>query len=147
MVAYLANALRPYVPRKWPCTDSSNLKNSTPHVTLRAPLVIIANAILRVTGYNQFTRRLVPQISPTSLHSLALGPVGIYEVLCHKSENHFDVKDMCGTKVTDYRKITEHDWNKRAVMGSFFDLNKIEEICKAHGLTFRERLVCLFALS
>ncbi|KAF9429102.1 hypothetical protein BGZ76_001818 [Entomortierella beljakovae] len=139
VVAYLANALRPYVPRKRPCTNSPNLKSSIPYVTLRAPLVIIANAILRVTGYNKFTRRLVPQISPASLHSLALGPVGIYEVLCHKSENHFDVK-ACGTMVTDYRKITDNDQNKKAVLGSFFDVKKIEEICKAHGLAFRNRI-------
>ncbi|KAF9201042.1 hypothetical protein BGZ49_008726 [Haplosporangium sp. Z 27] len=140
VVADLANALRPYIPRKRPSTDSPNLQNSISHVTLRAPLAIITNTILRATGYSHFTRRMTPQISPASLHGLALGPVGIYEVLCHRSENHFDVRDMCGSMVTDYRKITLHSQNRKAILGSFFDLNKIKEICKAHGLTFRDRI-------
>ena len=51
VVATLANLLRPYVPKR-----RSALQGSVPHVALRAPLVLIANAVLRATGYHKFTR-------------------------------------------------------------------------------------------
>ncbi|KAF9079434.1 hypothetical protein BGX27_006453, partial [Mortierella sp. AM989] len=138
VVALLANALRPYVPHKRKTPDSSALQKAIPHIALRAPLVLIANSVMLATGYSQFTRRISPQISPASVHGMSLNPVGIYETLCKSTENHFDVRDMDGRMITDYRNITKYQPNRRKVMGSFFDLNKIDEICGAHGLTFRD---------
>lgn len=139
VIALLANALRHYVPKKQKKSDSLALQNAIPHVTLRAPLALIANVILRATGYSHFTRVISPEISPASLHALSLNPVGIYEVLCNRMENHFDVTDTEGKVLSDRTVITKCPENKRKVIGSFFDLRKIDDVCDAHGLTFRNR--------
>ncbi|KAF9943605.1 hypothetical protein BGZ65_000674, partial [Modicella reniformis] len=53
-----------------------------PHVALRAPIEVIANSVLRVGSKH-------PQ--PRS---------GLYEVLCSKEANQFDVKDAFGESLT-----------------------------------------------
>ncbi|KAF9358967.1 hypothetical protein BGX26_000509 [Mortierella sp. AD094] len=140
IVAKLANWLRPYVPKRRP-SDGQKTQASIPHVALRAPIVLIANTILRATGYHEFTRRLAPQISTSSSHGIALGAVGIYECLCSNLKRQFDVMDVDGNPLTSYRQITAQPLNKRAVFGAFFDLKKIDSVCRSHGLEFRNRIV------
>ncbi|KAF9106577.1 hypothetical protein BGX27_009105, partial [Mortierella sp. AM989] len=103
----LANALRPYVPKRRPGKDGQHSQPPLPHVALRCPIVMIANSVLRATGYSQYAR----QISPTTF---------ISEI--HAFTKCFDPN------------------NKRAVIGAFFDLQKIDAICKSHGLEFRNSL-------
>ncbi|KAF8962934.1 hypothetical protein BGZ46_001095, partial [Entomortierella lignicola] len=141
VVALLANELRPYVPQKRNLPESSALKNALPHLTLRAPLALIANSVMLATGYGQFTQRISPHISPAFIHGLSLNPVGIYETLCQNTENHFDITNMDGRMIADYKNITKCQANRRAVMSSLFNLKKIDEICYAHGLTFRDSVV------
>ncbi|KAF8951852.1 hypothetical protein BGZ46_003774, partial [Entomortierella lignicola] len=50
VVADLANRLRPYVPKQWVRSDGKGFRNHSPHVALRAPLVLLANTVLRATG-------------------------------------------------------------------------------------------------
>ncbi|KAF9983812.1 hypothetical protein BGZ75_004727 [Mortierella antarctica] len=89
VVAHVANTLRPYIPKSWvkgeqddSDTPSSKTKPHTPHITLRAP-----------AGYPQFNRRVSPQVSPAALHGLLLSASGLYEVLCPKEANDFDILD------------------------------------------------------
>ncbi|KAF8946740.1 hypothetical protein BGZ46_005697, partial [Entomortierella lignicola] len=124
VVAKLVNILRPYIPKRRPGRDGEKSQQSIPHVALRAPLVLLANSVLRASGYHEFTRRLAPQVSAASLHALPLGAVGLYEVLCPSSEKRFDVKDVDDAPLTSYRSITAQPANKRAIFGSFFDLMK-----------------------
>ncbi|KAF9969632.1 hypothetical protein BGZ75_002709, partial [Mortierella antarctica] len=76
VVAHIANVLRPYVPRRRPSTDGNKSKASIGHVCLRAPLVLIANTVLQMTGYVDFTRRISPQISIGKPHALSFGASG-----------------------------------------------------------------------
>jgi hypothetical protein len=131
VVAMLANSLRPYVPKR-----QSSVKGSLAHVALRAPIVHIANAVLRVAGYHKFTREFSPSTSPSSTHGLLLGARGMYEVFCSKEENQFDVRDSEGKTLTNGDKATK---GKRDLFGAFFDLAKVDSICKMHGLKFANR--------
>ncbi|KAF9093787.1 hypothetical protein BGX27_001569, partial [Mortierella sp. AM989] len=140
VVATLANSLRPFIPKRRLGRNGQRTQPSIPHVALRAPLVIIANTVLQLTGYNQFTRRITPQVSAGSLHGLALGAVGMYEVFCARSPGRFDVKDIEGKPLTGYRNITRFPANKKAVFGAFLDMTKVHRICEDHGLEFADRI-------
>ncbi|KAF9575456.1 hypothetical protein EC968_003061 [Mortierella alpina] len=138
VVLKIGKLLGPFVPKRRPATDGRKTRNSIAHVVLRVPLAVIANTVLRLTGYSEFTRRLSPHISVGSLHALNLGAVGVYEVLSG-SDGLFDIKDHHGSYLTNRKLITEDPRNKRAVFGSFLDLYRIDQICANHGLVFRER--------
>ncbi|KAF9577684.1 hypothetical protein BGW38_006953, partial [Lunasporangiospora selenospora] len=140
VVAKLANALRPYVAKRRigkEGTSQGGTRAPLAHATLLAPMSIIANAILRAAGYAQSTRLLSPQISPSSTHALLLGAKGIYEVLCAKTPGHFDIKDSEGSPLKSGEKAPHH---KDAVFGAFFDLEKVQRLCRKHGLRFAHRV-------
>jgi len=139
VVAALANCLRPFIPKRRPRSDGKGYQDSLAHVALRAPIVLIANHVLRATGYTDFTRRISPQASSASLHGLQLGAVGLFETLCSKNEGRFDVHDKRGQKLTNYMTIQSSPENKRVMFESFFDMDKVESICNDHGLKFRNR--------
>jgi len=138
VVAEIVNLLRPYVPKRRPNPDQSGNKTLQPiaHVTLSAPIVIIANAVLRALGYPEFTRIISPQVSPSSSHALLLNSRGLYECLCSQEALRFDIKDKNGLPLTIANEATR---NKAVVFASFFDIGKIEEMCHAHGLRFAHR--------
>ncbi|KAF9557979.1 hypothetical protein EC968_007327 [Mortierella alpina] len=144
VVAHLVNTMRPYVPKRWvkneqdgSDTPSAKTKPHTPHITLRAPFVFLANAFLRAAGYPQFIRRVAPQVSPAALHGLLLSASAIYEVLCSREANHFDILDSDGLPLTQVSLVPRH---KEAVFGAFFNLERINELCHAHGIRFANRL-------
>lgn len=139
VVAQLANALRHFVPKRRPREDGLGFQGSLPCMVLRAPLVLIANTILAATGYTRFTRRIAPQISPADMHGLHLGAVGVYETLCSENERQFDILDKNGLPLVNRANVTAIPGNKDAVFASIFDLNKIKNICKTHGLEFHDR--------
>ncbi|KAI8356335.1 hypothetical protein B0O80DRAFT_24618 [Mortierella sp. GBAus27b] len=132
-VIKLANVLRPFVPKK----DSDN--DMVAHVALRAPIAVIANSVLRTTGYSKFTRRISPSMSASALHSLGLNAVGLYESLCSKGTDQFDVKDSRGNPLSDVAKVTTDD-NKKAIFEAFFDLELVLRVCIEYGLDFQYRV-------
>ncbi|KAF9970392.1 hypothetical protein BGZ75_002297, partial [Mortierella antarctica] len=99
VVAHIANVLRPYIPRRRPGTEEDKSRTSLAHVCLRAPLAIIANTVLRMTGYVDFTRKISPQISTGRPHALSIGATGIYEVLCSE-KGGFSIEDSHGNQIT-----------------------------------------------
>ncbi|KAF9349502.1 hypothetical protein BGX26_012198 [Mortierella sp. AD094] len=72
-VSNLAKVLRPYVPKRWPRSDASGLRKHSPHVALRAPIVLIVNAVLQAASYPEFCRKNSLQVSPSTLYGLQLG--------------------------------------------------------------------------
>jgi hypothetical protein len=130
VVADLANKLRPYIPKRVRREDGIGWKEPTPHVSLRAPLVVIANTVLRSTGYCNFTRRVAPHVSPAALHGLHLGATGLYETF-----SQFEIT-VDGQPLTARRKVSG---NERSVFASFFDINAIDRICMKYKLDFRNR--------
>ena len=127
VVARLANLLRPFVPKRRSSSDGS-----LPHITLRVPIVLIANAVLRATGYHHFMRIVCPQISPASLQGLILGARGLYEVFCARTPHQFDVVGVDNTQITDGHNVTRVKGNRKRVFEAFFDLSAVEDICKKH---------------
>ncbi|CAO3565989.1 unnamed protein product [Mortierella alpina] len=140
VVVKLANLFRPYAPKRRPTLEGTKTEKPLAHVALRAPFVMIGNAILRASGYPDFTRRIAPQISSGSTHALHLGAVGVYEVLCSEEEGQFDIQDSDGNRITSVKAVTSPPSNKDAVLGSFFDLNEVTRICRKHGLKFAQRI-------
>lgn len=141
VVLKIGNALRPFIPKRRPGDGDGKTRAPLEHLVLRAPLVLIANTVLRLTGYRDFTRRLSPQITTGTPHALSLGGVGIYEVLSGK-DGSFDIKIDNSAKeeyLTSYRSVTTNPANKRVAMGAFFDLAVIDKICKDHALKFYNR--------
>jgi hypothetical protein len=139
-VVRLANALSPYVPKRIQ-GQSGKPKAPTPHIALKAPIVIIANQVLRATGYHHFTRLMAPQVSPSSTHALHLGAVGFYEVFSSRHDKKFTVFDVANNPITNNASVTGVPGNKRSVIGGFFDLRKVDSICRNHGLDFADRYV------
>ncbi|KAG0209409.1 hypothetical protein BGX31_002132, partial [Mortierella sp. GBA43] len=140
IVARLANQLRPFIPKRRPKPGANGTEESLPHVVLRLPVVLISNAVLRLSGYHDFTRSIAPEISPSSLHGLALGSIGLYEVLGSSGPNNFDIS-FEGSPITKRPQVSSKPGIKRAIMGAFFDLKKIDNICHEHGMEFSSRIV------
>ena len=139
VVKTLANQLRPFMPRRWRTEDGDAYRAHTPHVVLRSPIVVLANAVLRATGHLDFARRIAPHVSAGDVHSLQLGPMQLFEALCSSEENHFDINDINGNPLTNVGNITSPKENKDAVFGAFFDIPKLNQICRAHGICFGNR--------
>ncbi|KAF9974237.1 hypothetical protein BGZ75_000912, partial [Mortierella antarctica] len=140
VVAELANLFRPYTPKRRPAQEGSKTEKSLAHVALRAPFVLIGNAILRASGYPEFTRKIAPQISAGSVHAMQLGPVGFYEAFCSENENQFDIQDSTGNRITSVKAVTSPPSNKEIVLESFLDMVAVKRICRRHGLTFANRV-------
>ncbi|KAF9559817.1 hypothetical protein EC968_006474 [Mortierella alpina] len=141
VVAYIANVLRPYIPKRRPGDAGNKTRPSLEHAVLRAPLVLISNTILRLTHYSDFTRRISPQISTGIPHALSLGAVGIYEVLSGQ-RGCFQIKIDNSPQeevLTSYRAVTTNPTNKRVAIGAFFDLDVIDNLCKDYGIQFYNR--------
>ncbi|KAG0001545.1 hypothetical protein BGZ65_003391 [Modicella reniformis] len=136
VVVMIVNSLGLFVPKRQPKSDESGTQESIPHVALRSPLAFIANTILRATGYQNFTRRVAPGIATGSEHGMAMGATGIYKVFCSKAAGHFDINDFTGAPLTNVTKAVSPPENKNAVFGSFFDMDLIDRICRAHGSRF-----------
>ncbi|KAF9987644.1 hypothetical protein BGZ75_000291 [Mortierella antarctica] len=129
-VADLVNILRPYVPKRRVDPQTNRSKASLPHIALRAPFVLIANTILQAAGYSEFTRRMVPKSAPSSLHAIALGGTGMYEVFCAETPGHFDVKGADRAALRNYKNVTVVPVNKPAMFEQFFDMQKIDDACQ-----------------
>ncbi|KAF9571256.1 hypothetical protein EC968_000799 [Mortierella alpina] len=140
VVAELANLFRPYVPKRRPALEGTKTDKPLAHVALRAPFILIGNAILRASGYPEFTRKIAPQISTGSVHALHLGAVGFYEDFCSENENQFDIQDTDGNPITSVKAVTSPPAHKDVVLGSFLDMGEVARICRKHGLKFAQRI-------
>ncbi|KAI8345405.1 hypothetical protein B0O80DRAFT_474073 [Mortierella sp. GBAus27b] len=99
---------------------------------------MIANSVMRAAGYPAFTRNIAPQKSCGSLDGLQLGAAGLFETFCNKRGGRFDIQDASGRPLTNQLNLSPQD--KRTIFESFFDMSRVERICGAHGLGFRERI-------
>jgi hypothetical protein len=139
-VAHIINALKPYVPPRRPRTTGTGTEKSIAHVCLRAPLVILANCVLRACGYPAFCRSIAPSVAVGGVYALPLSATSIYEIFGSRSAN-FDIRDSQNQILTDAKKAVTPKENKRAVFASLFDITRIEDECQRHGLHFAQRQV------
>jgi hypothetical protein len=143
VVLRITNALRPFVPRRWKGAKDKLHRQHTPHIALRAPLVIISNAVLQLTGHAEYTRRIAPHVSCGDLHALQLGPAQLFEALCSSSAGHFDIVGHNGQTLVCTQDAIQPTENKGMVFQGFLDMDKVEQACHTHGFTFGHRYVYL----
>ena len=138
VVCNIVNTLRPFVPRRNHRTKPDGTRTSLhpPLVCLRAPIVIISNAILCATGHPEFTSKISPHSSAGAPTALILNASGIYETLCQRKEGCFNVKDRAGNFISAIAHVTTPVENKDAVLGGFLDLGQVKKICSKHDLDF-----------
>jgi hypothetical protein len=146
VVLRITNALRPFVPRRWKGPKDKTHRQHTAHVALRAPIAMISNAVLRLTGHADYTRRIAPHVSCGDLHALLLGPAQLFETLCSSSAGHFDILDHKGQALVSTQDAIQPVENKNMVFQGFLDMDKVEKTCHDHGLTFGQRYVSLIHL-
>jgi hypothetical protein len=140
VVANLANTLRPFVPKRRPGKGTAT-KASIAHVALRAPIVLLANAVLRATGYHHFTRSISPEVSPSATHSLHIGAVALYEIFLSKRRQLFKVSDASGNPIVNVRSVTKPPTNAEAIIWAIFDFDKVNRVCDRHNLDFYKRYI------
>lgn len=139
----LINFLRPFVPRRWKSAKDKDYRQHTPHVTLRAPLAIISNAVLRLLGRDNFTRRIAPHVAAGDLHGLQLGAAQVFDALCSSTAGHYDVVGIHGD-ISNFQDVTSPRENKGMVFQGFFNMGRVESICREHGFQFGQRYVLSF---
>jgi len=134
----IINFLRPFVPRRWKGAHDKDYHQHTPHITLRAPLAIITNAVLRLLGRTKFTRRIVPSVAVGEAHGVHLGAAQLFDVLCSSSPGHYDVVGVYGD-ITNVYDVASPPENKNMVFKGFFNMDWIELKCRKHGFQFGQR--------
>ncbi|KAG9071356.1 hypothetical protein KI688_005567 [Linnemannia hyalina] len=136
-VVRLVKALHPYTPKRVPKSSGGGTSPPTANAAAMIRIVLLSNHVLRYTGYTEFTRRFAPAPSVASLHPVPLGAAGIYDTLCWKAANNFDIYDLDRQPISSIVTATKH---KDAVFSNFFDLDAINAMCQKYKLRFRQRL-------
>ncbi|KAG9063538.1 hypothetical protein KI688_004422 [Linnemannia hyalina] len=136
-VVRLVKALHPYTPKRVPKSSGGGTSLPTANAAAMIRIVLLSNHVLRYTGYTEFTRRFAPALSVASLHPVPLGAAGIYDTLCWKAANNFDIYDLDRQPISSVVTATKH---KDAVFSNFFDLDAINAMCQNYKLRFRQRL-------
>jgi len=138
-VVKLVKALDPYTPKR---VSSPSGKTSPPTANAASMIriVLLSNHLLQYTGYSQYTRRFAPAPSVASLHPIPLGAASIYDTLCWKAPNNFDIYDSNHKPITSVKTATK---NRNDTFTNFFDLDAIYWICRKYKLRFAFRYVFL----
>ncbi|KAF7728462.1 hypothetical protein EC973_006015 [Apophysomyces ossiformis] len=121
--------LKPYVlaPTCEPAVDN--------HPLINAQLVILANDIFEITGYQAYSKSISPAVKPSAVYPLVLNPLTTYEVLCHVNDElpGYDIVTPDGRVISGSAEASTYREN---IMGAFFNLGAIDHICKRHGQDF-----------
>ncbi|KAG0064077.1 hypothetical protein BGZ90_002382 [Linnemannia elongata] len=135
-VVNIVKSLAPYTPKR-----VSNASGSTAPPTANAAtmirIVLISNHFLQYSGYGQFARRFAPAPSVASLHPIPLGAAALYETLCWKAPNNFDIYDKSHKPIASVITATK---NQTDVFDNFFDIEAIHGLCRKYKLRFAFRL-------
>ncbi|KAG0164329.1 hypothetical protein DFQ30_010101, partial [Apophysomyces sp. BC1015] len=123
----ISNVLRPFVPR-------GNARNIP---ALCLPFIVLADALLGVTGYPEFARNICPMVNPAHVHALNVDAVAIYEIL-GSAKSRFNLYDERKETFTSTTMATQ---KKGVIFNSFFDTAMIQKICSDHGQIFQHRMM------
>lgn len=103
------------------------------------PFCILANDILRATGYSKFTRLLFPRPNPLHLQALEINAPSLYQLLISKP-NPLSIADFNDNKIDSIEYARS---NKDAVFCSIFDMAQIKEACESYHLDFAQNIKIL----
>ncbi|KAG0275258.1 hypothetical protein BGZ96_003856, partial [Linnemannia gamsii] len=138
MVTRMVTLLTPFTPKRTgPGPDGAFPR----HILTTGPFAYLANSILRASGYSDFTRRLCPVHSVGHRHALPLDATGMYEVFYGPDPDWFDVVGPNGRIISSAVATRMSLSHKDAMFSAFLDRGVIDEVCKAHGLHFAQRLI------
>lgn len=132
----VVNLLRPYAPKRVP--TNNGYRAHTPCVALRAPMVLLAQAVLQTLGLSSFTRRLSPWPSAGSTVGLQISSGVLFELLCSSKPDQFDIQDLHGNAITNVPNASRPQ-NKTAVLGSFFNMTLIQQRCRQFRIEFADQ--------
>lgn len=139
LVLKIANFLRRFVPRRWKGTNDKDYRQHTPHIVLDAPLVVISNAILRLFGRYQFTRRIAPMLRQATCMGCNSEPHNCSMCSVHRV---LDITTLLvHGEISNVQNVVNPRHNKQMVFKGFFDTGKIDTICRKHGLQFGQRMI------
>jgi hypothetical protein len=128
-VQYIFSLLSAYMPPK-------NYKAS---IALQLPIVVLSNVIQTASGYEDFTRKICPIISPAHIHALPIDAPTIFEMMCGKQkEDNFSIVDHLSNP------ISSASWarsSKDATFAAFMDLAKIKKSCSKYKMKFEHRMM------
>lgn len=128
----ITNGLRRWVPKR------ERGKPIPENACLLSPMMMMSNIILTVCGYSSRCCRISPRISAGALHALPLTCNSLYEILCSKRPNCFDVTKDTGGKFIISCVGDARDYTSR-MFGAFFSLDTIHFICDNYGIVFDDR--------
>ncbi|KAG1170930.1 hypothetical protein G6F71_007333 [Rhizopus microsporus] len=118
----IAQTLQPYIPDK----------QNRFVVARQIPLCILANDILRTTGYAKFTRQLFPLPRLSYLNALQANAPSLYHMMT-SGPDALLISDF-NQKAIDSIEYARS--NKHAVFSSIFDMSEITNTCDSYKLKF-----------
>src|SRR3981189_1793038 len=104
---HIMSVLTPYMP-------PTGIKRS---IALQLPIVIISNVVQNVAGYQQFSRKICPTVSPASIHSFKVDAAAIYEMMSSTEvQENFIIFDHLDQPITSATWATA---NKESTFAAF----------------------------
>ncbi|KAI9474133.1 MAG: hypothetical protein EXX96DRAFT_580712 [Benjaminiella poitrasii] len=121
----ICNLIMPYVPQK----------TNWGLMPYQIPFVLMANELLRITGYSKFSIKVSPLTMPEWMLLL------FFSLFCSaKDSRNLNVYDFEGNVIVSRQIATQ---SKDAIFSSFFNLAKIQGIAADHGLEFIHNMYLL----
>ncbi|CAO3635029.1 unnamed protein product [Mucor fragilis] len=128
----ICNMIMPYVPAK----------NNWFSLPYQLPFVLMANELLRLTGYNKFTVSISPLTMPGKLNCLPVDAPMLFSLFCSpkipRDVMRLDIFDFQGRKIVSKEDALS---NKDATFSSFFDIQKLQAMSNCYVLIFAQSVV------
>ncbi|EPB84660.1 hypothetical protein HMPREF1544_08603 [Mucor circinelloides 1006PhL] len=119
--------VKPYIPPK------VNYRS----FAFQLPFVLMANQVLRSIGRESQVVKITPIVSPTSLKALAIDTATLFSLFCSKdATSKMYLQDYSGRLIQAKSAL----YHKDAVLGSFFDMQKLHSLAKDYGMEFNHRM-------
>lgn len=130
----ICNRIMPYVPSK----------ENWFTLAYQLPFILMANSILRISGYSKFSINISPLTMPSKLNALFIDAPSLFSLFCSRKIKNTDVRldiyDFSNQKIVSKEVATE---NKDAVFSSFFDIERIKTEAKSYGQYFAHSMTFL----
>ncbi|KAG1124605.1 hypothetical protein G6F42_009473 [Rhizopus arrhizus] len=119
--------VKPYIPPK------VNYRS----FAFQLPFVLMANQVLRSIGRESQVVKITPIVSPTSLKALVIDTATLFSLFCSKHPtSKMYLQDYSGRLIQAKSAL----YHKDAVLGSFFDMQKLHSLAKDYGMEFNHRM-------
>ncbi|CEG77598.1 hypothetical protein RMATCC62417_12314 [Rhizopus microsporus] len=124
----IVNKLMPYIP----------LKRCLHHIIYQLPLTLLANDILRYTGYQKFTQNICPLPSLTTMNALRLDGPSLCHVLSRAVPYKLHIFDY-DNYVIESEDVARR--NQDATFSSIFDMTVVRNTYQLYGLKFAHSMI------